>query len=592
MRRSYELLSRVYRLSVPYGRLKLAGVFLITLLQGILQVLGVTSIFPFLAVAADPERIQNSRFGSALLEQLPSMSETELLTATGISAIVMLLLSSLTNVAASFLRNRYGQNYAHWLRLRLMRQLVQQPYDYFLQQNSAILHKKVTSDVSTYTNSILLPLLDSAAQLVTIGLLAITLFLVDPMISIGATLLIGGYYLFFFLFLSPVRSAAQRGLLEANRGASKDSLTFFNGIKTIKVHDVEEYFVESYARFSAVQAKILAFLPIYASAPRYLIEPVAFGGLVLYVLYLGSVGGSFVDMIPNLGVIALAGYRLIPAVQMLYGQLTQVHTMRHALDEVFQEFLSIERVSARSEGKLKFSREIDFENSIELKGVTFSYPTSKRVVLRALNLSIGLGDAVAILGSSGAGKSTLVDLLLGLHRPSSGELLVDNRAISFDDMSSGRSLIGYVPQDIYLVDDTIRRNIAIGIESSSVDGSLLQNVCRQAQLLDFVENELADGLDTIVGDRGVRLSGGQRQRIGLARALYRQPSLLILDEATSALDNETESLVTLALNDLRGEVTLIVIAHRYSTIEMIPRKYRLVDGQLVKMNETQNNQIP
>lgn len=580
LKNAASVIALAYRLSVPYGRGKLAAVFTISLLQGILQVLGVTSVFPFLAIASDPERMQNSQFGKLLLDYLPVTSELNMLIVAGAFAITMLLASSAINLIANFYRNRYGQRFGHWLRLRMMKEIVNQPYYYFLKKNPAVFHKKVTADVNGYTNSVLLPLLDSLAQVITISLLGLTLFFVDARIFVGAIVMVGGYYLAFFLLLTPRGRAATRGMGVANTGAAKSSLKFFNGIKTIKVHNAEEFFAEQYSKHSSEQARLNAIVPIYASAPRFLVEPLVFGGLVVYVLYLATTGGNFVDMLPNLGVIALAGYKLIPSVQLLYGHLTRIQAMRHTMDEVADEFFRSEQDGAPTYSGSVSADVLPFEYSIDLTGVSFKYPQSKVSVLQDISFTLAKGESIAIVGPSGSGKSTLIDFIMGLHLPSAGTFSVDGKVLTYFDMPAWRENIGYVPQDIYIIDDSVTANIAFGVPLEQVDSHRLDEAIQKAQLRELIDNELSDGVETILGDRGVRLSGGQRQRIGLARALYRKPALLILDEATSALDVETESLITTAIDQLQGETTLIVVAHRLSTIEKIPNRFLLENGKL------------
>jgi ATP-binding cassette subfamily C protein len=288
------------------------------------------------------------------------------------------------------------------------------------------------------------------------------------------------------------------------------------------------------------------------------------------VLLLAAKGRDFSDILPNLGVMALAGYRLLPSIQLLYGQLTQVSSMRHAVDEVYDEFVEAETdgsVSpAISSDALAPARPFRWNDLITLREISFGYPGASRPVLDEFSLSIAKNTSLGVIGPTGSGKSTLVDLLLGLYQPTAGEILIDGEPLTPALVPAWQASIGYVPQDIFLIDDTIARNIAFGLPDTEIDPARLREACVMAQLLEFIEIELPDGFDTIVGERGVRLSGGQRQRIGLARALYHRPSLLILDEATSALDVATEAKLLQALRSLAGKLTMVVSAHRLSTI--------------------------
>lgn len=540
-------------------------------IQGLFQVFGVTSIFPFLALAADPQRLRNSRVGGELLSWLPPMDDARLLLYAGLFAVLMLLLATLFNILGEYSRNRYAQQFAHWLRLRLLRRIVARPYGDFLQQHSGVLVKKVVDDVRSFVNDIFLPLLDSMARLTIILLLVATLFLVHPWIALGAAGGLTLYYLGIFRLLSGRRRLVSEQLKIANRGTYLHAQQLLGGIKPIKVHRAEEPFIGKFAIHSGQLAKYTPWQPIYANVPRHLIEPLAFGGLVLAVLICAARGQNISAILPNLGVIALAGYRLLPAVQLLYGQFTQIGTTLHALDEVYDEFLVAEKDEAldrgSSDGFFPQPPRLTWERAIIVENLGFCYPGTARPVIQNLNLVIPKNTSLGIVGQTGCGKSTLVDLLLGLHVPSSGRILIDDTPLGPGNRRAWRGGIGYVPQDIFLIDDTIAANVAFGVPEKEIDANALRRAAGAAQILDFIEKETPVGWQTLVGERGVRLSGGQRQRIGLARALYHQPDLLILDEATSALDNATEAEVMRAIDNLQGKITMIVIAHRTRTVE-------------------------
>ena len=542
--------------------------FFLSLAQGIFQVVGVTSIFPFLAIAADPDRIRHSQFGLRFLALLPPMSNRELLITAGIVAIVGLLLSNAVNLLAEYARTRYAHSFGHWLRVRLLRRMASQPYGYFLQRNSGDLLKKVVGDVMNYIDGVLLPLLDGIARGLTAALLLATLFLVQPVIALSATVGLGAFYLIIFRLLARKRREANEGLRTSFAGSYREAQQMLAGIKPIKAHRAEEHFLSRFAGYSAIVAQMFARVPIVANSARYLVEPLAFGGLVLAVVVLAARGRDFSDILPNLGVMAVAGYRLIPTLQLLYAQVTRLTSMRYSLDEVFEEFAAAEREG--KSGKIEISprkpRRIEWQDAITLDAVSFIYPGTDRPVLDRFSIAIQKNMSIGFIGTTGSGKSTLIDLLLGLHRPTSGRVLIDGQPFTPELIPSWQATIGYVPQEIFLIDDTIARNIALGVPDNEIDDARLQEVCSIAQILDFIKTELRDGFQTIVGERGVRLSGGQRQRLGLARALYHRPSLLLLDEATSALDTATEAKLIEALHSLTGKLTIVMATHRLSAV--------------------------
>lgn len=579
MQNAAHFVRKVYILARPYGRKKLLLVSSLSLAQGLFQVLGVTSIFPFLAIAADPGRLRNSQVGQKILEILPEMDNGQLLILTGSFAIAMLFLANGVNLLAEFVRTRYSHNFGHFLHNLLLRKIASRPYADFLQENSSILIKKVVGDVIQFTNGVLLPLLDSLARVATIILLVGTLFLVQPQIAIGSSVAFGLFYAITFRIFGRWRRETANGLKEATRGLFTEVHQMLGGIKSVKIHRAEEFFISRFNTYSKMHARLSARGGIISAAPRYFIEPIAFGGLVLIVLIFTKREQDLISILPNLGVMALAGYRLLPALQLLYSQVTNLATQRHALDEVFDEFLAAERAVVEDSdtacGNLGAPPRFSWLREIRLDDISFRYPGAKTPVIQNLSISIPKNSALGIIGTTGCGKSTLVDLILGLHTPTAGRILIDDTPLGPDTRRAWRGGIGYVPQEIFLIDDTIAANIAFGIPADDIEPAALERAVAAAQILDFIQNDLPHGFETIVGERGVRLSGGQRQRIGLARALYHQPDLLVLDEATSALDITTEDGVMQAIANLSGEITMIIIAHRLRTIEMCTHRLDL-----------------
>jgi ATP-binding cassette subfamily C protein len=518
------------------------------------------------------------------------MDQNTLLIWAGIVSIALLFLSNAVTLAGEVIRTRYGHGLGHFLRTRLMEALSARPYGYFLERNSGALLQKVVGDVIQFINGVFLPLMESLSRIVTLGFLLLTVFLVQPVIALGAAVLLGGFYGVVFLLLRHRSHLLGEGLQEANRGTIITAQQFLGGIKPILVHGKQKFFTDEFARHSFAQARLYPWVPIYGSGPRYLIEPIAFGGLVAAVIWLAAHGRAFSDILPNLTVMALAGYRMLPSIQLLYSQLSQINSMRYTVGEIETELAEIDATSKRiiAPEHAEQSIPLSFEKGIRLENITFNYPGSNRAVLENFSLEIPKNSSIGIIGATGSGKSTLVDIILGLHRPQSGVIRVDDRVLRLEDFGSWRSMIGYVPQDIYLLDASVTANIAFGIPSDEVDQAALREAAEAAQILSFIETELPAKWTTVVGERGVRLSGGQRQRIGLARALYHRPQVLILDEATSALDTATEAEVLKAINALQGTITMIVVAHRLSTIQGCGNICRLGNEKLkpeTKMGE-------
>ena len=585
-----RLLFRCFALAAPYGRRKLALVLLVIFANGLFQVIGVTSIFPFFALAADPARMTHSRLGSLLLRHLPPMKETTLLIWAGIASIVLLFGSNAISLASEVIRTRYGHGLGHFLRTRLMEALSQRPYSYFLQRNSGVLLQKAVGDVMTLINGVFLPLMESLSRMVTLALLLLTVFFVQPYIALGAAVLLGGFYGTVFMLLRRRSQRLGQGINLANRGTVIAAQQFLGGIKPILVHEKADYFTGKFAEHSAAQARLYPWVPIFGNGPRYLVEPIAFGGLVAAVVVLAASGRTLADILPNLTVIALACYRMLPSVQLLYSQLSQVTAMRYTVDEVEAEFSEMVGSSLLSKKTATLTHptvdgsgkgQLAFEKRIRLENISFSYPGTQHPVLETFSLEIQKNKSIGIVGATGCGKTTLVDIILGLHQPQHGEIRVDDHVLTTADFTAWRAIIGYVPQDIYLLDASIAENIGFGVPRGQIDQTALHAAAKASQILSFIGSELPARWDTLVGERGVRLSGGQRQRIGLARALYHRPQLLILDEATSALDHQTEHAVMETIHQLQGTLTIITIAHRLSTLERCDRIVRLERGRII-----------
>jgi ATP-binding cassette subfamily C protein len=566
----FLLLGRCYRLALPYGRWKLFSVLGLILFNGLLQLVGVTSVFPFFALAAEPDRIRNSNFGRWFLHFLPPLSTNHLLVVAGCFSIAMLLFASLGSIVSEVIRIRYSYGFCHWLRRRLFESYASRPYGFFLRRNSSELAQKL-ADAMTFVQSVLLPIGEIITRIVMIFLLLGGVFLVQPMIALCATLLFGGFYLGVFLWLRPRTRIIGESMALHSIGFGKHTAHFLNGIKTVFVHGKSRYFMEKALFHSSQIGKLLSKVPLYSNGPRYLIEPIAFGGLVAIVIVLALQGRSFSDILPNLSVMALAAYRLLPSLQLLFSQLVTVAANNYSLTALENEIHHIEEEIGAIPAGDSLAKSLTFDREITLDKLTFSYPDPEAVILKEFSLTIARNESLGIAGPSGSGKSTLIDLILGLHRPQSGRILIDGEPLTPGNMAAWRRMIGYVPQDIYLLDASIEANIAYGLDPEEVDQAALKSAAKGAQILDFIEKELPDGFRTTVGERGVRLSGGQRQRIGLARALYHRPKILILDEATSALDLATEKAVMETIHQLQGSLTMLTIAHRLSTLERCDR---------------------
>jgi len=586
----FRLMARCYRIALPYGRVKLFTVVGLIVFNGLLQLAGVTAVFPFFAIAADPSKLRHSKLGSWVLHFFPPLSDNSLLVWAGCFAIGMLVLAALGSIASEAYRIRYAYGFCHWLRQKLFNSYARQPYSFFLNRHSTELNQQLL-DVLIFTQNVLLPVGEIITRIVILALMAGAFLIAQPWVAMGAITILGGYYLMVFVWLRPKTRVVSDGLHTHHLGFNKNTIHFLHGIKTILVQGKERYFKDRALEHSAKVIELQSRIPLYTNGPRTLIEPVCFGALIFIVVALAIQGRSFVDLLPSLTIIAFAGYRMMPSLQLLYNQFVIISANRYLLEQLETE---IENTAA-SENTSKRTDAISplgFHRNIRLENVSFQYPSATNPVIHDFCLTIARNESLGIAGPSGSGKSTLVDLILGLHTPQTGHIYVDDILVDQSNMASWRKIIGYVPQDIYLIDDTIAANIAFGINPAEVNINALRKAAEGAQILEFVQNQLPSGFKTLVGERGTRLSGGQRQRIGLARALYHRPQILILDEATSALDHQTELAVMQTIKKLQGTLTIISIAHRLSTLESCDRVITLEKGRVLPENRPLVGDLP
>lgn len=564
--------------------MRLARVMVLICLNGVFQSLGVVSIFPFFALASSPELFRRSQTGAWILERMPQMSDNQLLASAGSLALFMILVSNISNIGSEMVRSRYANSFATWLGCLAAEEVAARPYSYFLQQNSTLILKKLLTDVTAFIHSVFLPLGEALSRTVALALLAFSVFLTQPGVALGAMLGLGIYYYLVLLWFQPKAREIGSGLNTHYQGQLIAVQHLLSGIKPILVHDKAGYFIGQFRFHSTRLASLNFWIQLYSAGPRYLIEPLAFGGLVAIVVFMAWKGQPFSDILPHLAVIGLAAYRILPSLQVVFTLFSEIATYSYTLREVESITPKTRSLGHRRSFSVLIP-ELRFEHDIKLENVTFRYESPPKTVLEGINLAIPKNTSLGIVGTTGCGKSTFADLLLGLHRPNSGRILLDGRELTEELLTAWRRLIGYVPQDIYLMDASIGENIAFGIGADEVDFERLREVAHAAQILQLIEHDLPKNFKTEVGERGVRLSGGQRQRVGLARALYHRPEILILDEATSALDTETEAAVMQTIRSLQGSLTIITIAHRVSTLVNCDLVIRLQGKKIVHIDK-------
>lgn len=560
-------------------KLQLAWVMAVALAAALFQALGVVSILPFVELVMNPDTAQENRWLNLAFTSLGFESAYSFTLFVGAVLLGILVVGNIVSALSDWLRIRFVWHKNHTLSAALLRTYLSLPYVYFLNKHSAELSKNVLFEVQQLTSRLFMPLLQIATKGVVVIILLVLLVLVNPVVALGAALMFGAAYLAVFFLLQKSLEARGRRRLEENTRRFTLAEEALSGIKDIKVLGREQHFFDRFARHSDQFARLQAWASVAVQLPRYFMEVVAFGGAMALILLFLALRQDSSQVISLVGFFAFAGYRLMPALQTVFQAASEIQFNMAVLDKISRDI----RQEAQQQvllGSGELPQNLLFQNEIRFEEISFSYPYAHEYALQNVVLKIPKGAFVGFVGPTGGGKTTLIDMLIGLLSPQKGGVKVDDVVLGESNIRNWQRTIGYVPQQIFLSDDTIARNVAFGLRDDRIDRIQLEKVCRIANLHDFIAGELPHGYDTVIGERGIRLSGGQRQRIGIARALYHNPEVLVLDEATNALDQVTEGSVLEAVRALAGEKTLIIVAHRLATVRDCNVIYFIEKGRI------------
>ena len=550
-----------------------------SMVTALLEMLGVASILPFIAVLANPELVQtNGALNIAFIisSEIGVRTTQEFLFFLGILVFVLLVFSLVFKAIMTHAQVRFALMREYSMGKRLFEGYLRQPYSWFLHRHSADLGKSILSEVGAVVDNAIQPMMVLIAQsIVALGLLAL-LILVDPMMALVMGTTLGLSYAGTFVVLNRWLKRLGQARIEANRERFTAVSESLGAIKEVKVGGLERACVERFAKPAKIFANGQATANVIGQLPRYALEAVAFGGILLLILYLMTKSGSFTAALPIIALYAFAGYRLMPALQQIYSALTRLRFAGPSLDALNQDLISSQTADIQ-EGHLS---QLNLSQAIKFEQVCYSYPKSASIALKNINATIPVNSSVGFVGATGSGKTTMVDVILGLLEAQEGRLTVDGQPITSGNCGQWQRSIGYVPQHIYLTDDSIVANIAFGVNAEEINHQNVEHAAKIANLHEFIVNNFPQGYETKVGERGTRLSGGQRQRIGIARALYHKPRVLILDEATAALDKLTERAVMEAIKTSSREVTIIMIAHQLSTVRQCDQILLLDRGEI------------
>lgn len=540
-------------------RMQAFGLLTLFLLMSLCEVVGIASILPFMSVLADPDSVTRNEWLKRGYEYFEFSSPKEYLFFIGVGVLVILVFTNIVKAVTRWVTLYVTQSWGEGLSRRLFDIYLRQPYRFFLDRNSSDISKNVLAEVQTLSNAVLMAFLDMVTRIIVSAVILLFLAIMDPVLALATCVILGGAYLLVFLgFKSSLKKEAQR-----RNQAQAEKYRIVNeaiqGIKNIKLGGYEslyrDYFREPAQNFAGSNARS----SVIGEMPRYAMEIIAFGGVLLMTLYLLQSQQGLNQALPMIALYTLAGYRLMPGLQGIYQGYTRIRFYSPALDTVERELALAATMQETSTSDIQA---LNFQRALSLRNVGFQYNNAGREILKDVNLEIPAGSMTGIIGKTGAGKTTLVDIILGLLEPASGQLLVDGVAVSESNRKAWQKNLSYVSQHIYLCDDTITANIAFGMRPEEIDMEKVREATKMASLSDFIENELAQGYDTIVGENGIRLSGGQRQRVGIARALYLGRPVLVLDEATSALDPATEREVMDAVHAAGLKKTIFIISHK------------------------------
>lgn len=542
----------------------------------------VGSVMPFLSVLSDPSQIHNVPALSWAYEIGGFTNDFGFLLGLGIGSLAVIVLSNALQIFRTWVVTRFTLMRIFTLSHRLLAAYLRQPYEYFLDHHTGEMSTQILSESQIVVSQFLRPCAEMIAAVLTVCTIVALLIWVNPYVALISFSVLGIVYGGIFWLTRAYIKRQGQVRAASNRERFRLANEALGGVKVIKLLGRERAYLDRYQQPAKRMAQAIVSIQVFGAIPHYLIQAVGFGGIILLCLVLMDPsefesGQTLGSILPVLGVFAFGAQRLLPELSRIYAALSEMNATGAAVDAIYAD------LSAKFDGILLRSKPtpLGLKKELRLKNVSYSYPSATHVGLRDISFSIRAGEKIGVIGSTGAGKTTLADIILGLLRPHEGSIVVDESDVTDKNLRAWQQTVGYVPQEIFLTDASVAENIALGLTLQEIDNDCLYRAAKIAQIDAFIRNDLPQGYQTLVGERGVRLSGGQRQRIGIARALYHNADLIVFDEATSALDNLTERDVMKAIEALPGSKTVIMIAHRMNTVKACDRILVLNKGQLV-----------
>ena len=548
---------------------------------GILETLSISAMLPVVWVIIDAESVQQNKYCQWIMELLHIQNMQGFIIMLLIALMIMYILKNAYLLLLTSEQNRFISVNRNRLISQVLREFLNRPYEFYLDADIPTDFRLTDSDIPNVFG-ILMAIISLASEVVVFVLICGVLIVTDWKLVLVLIFISGIVTLVLFKVLKPKLNSLGMTNQAIQSRIAKWRIQAIYGIKDVKVLHRESFFADNYESNGKIGAKLNQKYAIINALPRILIETIFMVSILGYLVVCVALGDDMTQMLPTLTAFGLAAVRLLPCVNRINTYLTDISYFRPCLDYVYEN-MNINEISKKTNQTLlpvDETKTMQLRNRIELKDIVYAYPNTDTLIFDHADMEIPYGKSIGIMGPSGAGKSTIVDILLGLLKVHEGQILCDGDNV-FENYPAWLAQIGYIPQSIYLVDEPIRNNIAFGIADDEIDDNRIWQVLEEAQLKEFIQT-LPEGLDTTIGDRGVRLSGGQRQRLGIARALYHNPEILVFDEATSALDNETEAAVMEAINSFHGKKTMVIIAHRLNTIEKCDMIYKVEGGKITQ----------
>jgi ATP-binding cassette, subfamily B, bacterial PglK len=558
-------------------------VFISCVCMAFMETAGVASIVPFISVISNPDIIQSNVFLKIAYNVSGVHSNIKFMMVLGFILILTIILSNIVKAVTQYLILRYNNALYASLSRKMLTIYLSKPYIFFLNQNSSDLGSVILTEVRNFIEGLVGPGIQIISNMLISVLIFSLLIATDPIFGITVIATLGICYYFVFLFVKSSLDKIGVGQIRGNRGKFKAVSEAIAGIKEIKILGKEISFIKEFSLHAESHAKLNAQAGVIARSPRYVLESVAFGGIIVATILKLNNESGIDSMMPLLSIYAFAGYRLLPALQQVFSDIASVRVNLGVLKILKIDIGEVPEKEILA--KLDFNSKanaLGFSNVIQVKNVSFAYPGRANKILCNFNISILKNTKIGIVGSTGSGKSTLVDILMALLEPEHGLLLVDGVPIDRTNASMWQKSIGYVPQMIFLSDDSVARNIALGVPNEDINMNAIKKAAIIANIDKFIEECLPKKYDTIIGEKGIRISGGQRQRIGIARAVYNDPELIVFDEATSSLDNETESVIVESINTMSKNKTIIIVAHRISSLKYCDKIFVIEDSGLLR----------